>query len=465
MRQRGSSLAGNPVLIGAVTVLVVLVAVFLAYNANAGLPFVPTYELRVQVPSAAELTKGNDVRVGGARVGAISDIGVRAMPDGRNVATLTLQLDKAIDPLPRDSTVLIRPRSLLGQKYVEITPGSSDQGFASGDLVPLSAATPRPVEFDELINTFDKPTRDAIVANTIGFGTALAGRGGSLNQTFAALRPLVTDLEPVARTLADRRTGLSRLIGALGATAAEVAPVAEEQVQLFAGGERTFRAFADESQALKDTIAETPPTLDTAIRSFPRQRPFLEHTTALFGELRPGVRALRGAAPELAAALRIGTATLPRTIPFNRRLTALLVSLQDFAEDPHVSAGLTSLTTGLRVLRPTLDFVAPMQTRCNYLALLVRNASDLLSVGDANGNWQRFSIVATPVGPDSESRPSSGPANGPAVENHLHADPYPNTASPGQPRECEAGNEPYPPGKTVVGNVPGRQQSTTERIK
>ena len=54
------------------------------------------------------------------------------------------------------------------------------------------------------------------------------------------------------------------------------------------------------------------------------------------------------------------------------------------------------------------------------------------------------------------------PANGPTVDNHLHTNPYPNTAAPGQPRECEAGNEPYRAGRTVLSNVPGRQQAATE---
>ena len=59
MRRRGSaSIAANPVLIGAATTLVVIVAVFLAYNANNGLPFVPSYTLKAQVPSAANLVKG-----------------------------------------------------------------------------------------------------------------------------------------------------------------------------------------------------------------------------------------------------------------------------------------------------------------------------------------------------------------------------------------------------------------------
>ena len=65
MRGRGSSIAGNPVLIGAATVLVILVAMFLSYNANAGLPFVPSYQLKLEAPSAAALVTGNEVRIGG----------------------------------------------------------------------------------------------------------------------------------------------------------------------------------------------------------------------------------------------------------------------------------------------------------------------------------------------------------------------------------------------------------------
>ena len=80
-RRRSASIAANPVLIGAATTLVVLVAVFLAYNANNGLPFVPTYQLKAEVPSAANLVKGNDVRIGGARVGVVDDI--QAQPHAR----------------------------------------------------------------------------------------------------------------------------------------------------------------------------------------------------------------------------------------------------------------------------------------------------------------------------------------------------------------------------------------------
>ena len=117
----------------------------------------------------------------------------------------------------------------------------------------------------------------------------------------------------------------------------------------------------------------------------------------------------------------------------------------------------------MRTLNPTLQHLAPAQLQCNYVTLWFRNVSSLLTEGDENGTWQRFIIIATPQGPNNEGGPSSAPANGPTVDNHLHSNPYPNTASPGQPKECEAGNEPLRPAASVIGNVPGKQPATTER--
>jgi hypothetical protein len=179
-------------------------------------------------------------------------------------------------------------------------------------------------------------------------------------------------------------------------------------------------------------------------------------------ELRPGVSALKTAAPALSDALGAGIEVLPKTPPFNRRLETLLQELQTFSNDPLVPQGIKATTTLVKDLQPTLDFLAPAQIQCNYVTLFFRNISSLLSEGDRNGTWQRFIIVTTPQGPNSEGGPSSAPANGPNQDNHVHTNPYPHTASPGQPKECEAGNEPYTIGKTMIGNVPGTQQARTD---
>ncbi|MCP6756804.1 hypothetical protein NL533_34780, partial [Klebsiella pneumoniae] len=71
----------------------------------------------------------------------------------------------------------------------------------------------------------------------------------------------------------------------------------------------------------------------------------------------------------------------------------------------------------------------------------------------------------TPQGPNNEGSPASAPAAGPTRDNYLHSNPYPNTAMPGQTKECEAGNEPFTAGRQVIGNVPGNQGTNTPKTQ
>jgi virulence factor Mce-like protein len=465
MRRRGSqSIAANPVLIGAATTLVVLVAVFLAYNANNGLPFVPTYSLTADVPSAANLVKGNEVRIGGTRVGVVDKITPKRLANGQVIAQLGLKLETTVKPLPTDSTILVRPRSALGLKYVEITKGKSTAGFAEGGTIPIKQATPAPVEFDDFLSTFDQKTRDSAQQQLLGFGNALAGRGQDLHAAIQSLNPLLTQLAPAMANLSDDRTKLARFTEALGRTSAIVAPVAEQQAALFRNLDTTFTAFAAIARPyLQDSISGGPPAEQTAIDELPKQRPFLANSEAFFHELRPGVKALSGAAADLADAFTVGVPALHKSIQLNKDLKPTFQSLQRFAEDPLVALGVQDLNQTAKIAAPLFATIAPAQTVCNYWTLLFRNAASLLSEGDTNGTGQRFMIVASPQGPNNEGGPSSGPANGPNSDNHLHANPYPNTASPGQTQECEAGNETYSTGNLVIGNDPGNQGINTQK--
>ena len=470
-RRSGAALTASPVLVGAVTVLVTIVAVFLSYNANSGLPFVPTYDLKANLPNAAQLVEGFEVRIGGARVGVISDIEPMKREDGTVYAQVTMKLDKDIEPLPADSVLLVRPRSALGLKYIELQPGrarAEENGLAAGTVIPVRQAR-TPVELDEVFNMFDSPARVGSRNSLDGYGGGFAGRGQDLNTAIEAFVPLLRDLEPVMRNLSAPETRLDRFFAALGDAAAEAAPVAEEQAALFVNLDISFTALASVARPyLQETISESPATEEVAIRDFPRQRPFLRNQTALFRELRPGVATLPHSAPILADAFQAGTDVLPRTEQLNDDLADVFEALADFSEDPLARQGVDQLTRLSSSLRPTLRFLTPAQTVCNYATLWFRNAASLLSDGDPNGTWQRFQVVAAPsvrasgiYGPNNEGFPSSGPADGPQRENHLHLNPYPNTAAPGQVRECEAGNEIFEAGKTVIGNVGGNQGTKT----
>jgi hypothetical protein len=145
----------------------------------------------------------------------------------------------------------------------------------------------------------------------------------------------------------------------------------------------------------------------------------------------------------------------------NRDLAEVFEALAEFSEDPLVEGGIDQLARLAASLKPTLRFLTPVQTTCNYATLWFRNVSSHLSEGDRNGTWQRFIVTDLPNGPNDETGQSSAPADGPGRDNHLHYNPYPNTASPGQTEECEAGNESYAAGRTVLDNLPGSQGTKT----
>ena len=466
MRQRnaGAMLAASPTMVGAIAVLIAIVAVFLAYNANAGLPFVSTYNVSARVPDADKLVTGNEVRIGGVRVGQITEITPETDPEtGELFSQLELALDPDVEELPVDSTVTVRARSALGLKYLEIAQGESSEGYGTGSIIPLTAAR-EPGDIDDLLNTFDEPTREASQANLVEFGNALAGRGPDLNAALGELPSALEYLEPVMRNLNAPETGLERFVVAISAAASEVAPVASEQAEMFVNLDTTFTALARVAPSLAETIEETPPTFAVATDTLPTIRPFLANSAGLFNELRPGIQALTSAAPVTADALETGVDPLNDSPQLNRELGPTAESLQDFNDNATVRSGLSRLEQTMDVFAPAINYIGPSQTVCNYFSILFTNLASVTSVGTDGARWQRVTVFEPPQGPNSEGSFAAAAANGGGgdVNNFLHYNPYPNTAAPGQDQiECEAGNEPYLTGQQVIGNVPGNQGINT----
>jgi virulence factor Mce-like protein len=465
MRNRSglSGVASSPILVGAVTVLVVIVAVFLAYNANNGLPFVSTYNLKARVPNADALVKGNEVRIGGVRVGVVKKVVPVQIGDGKVAAELTLSLDKSAEPLPVDSTITVRPKSALGLKFLQVTPGDSDEGFEAGETIPVSSAKPEPVDIDEFFAMFDKPTRDAIRQNLSGFGNALAGRGPQLNEAFGALRRAAESGQPILRKIVEPSSNFAGFWRGLEALSATVAPVAETQASMFRALDATFAAFARVSRPyIQETIEKSPPTLDEVNADLPAIRPFLEDSARFFTALRPGVKALAETSPVIAESLHAGIPVLNASPVLNNQLQPTAEALVDFQEAPGVFNGLDLLTDTNRVLKPGLAYITPSQTVCNYWSLAFKYIASAAGRGNENGHWLEFVSYGPPTGPNSESSFASAPANDPdKAANHLHYNPYPQTAAPGQGKVCEAGNEKYVKGETIIGHSPELWGTTT----
>ncbi len=466
-RRRNPSPLASPVLIGALTVLVTVVAVVLAFQANNGLPFVPRYVLHVEVPNAEQLTHGGEVHMGGSLVGTVTDVRAARDRHGRPIAVLDLALTKSIEPLPVDSRFTIRLKGSIGEKYLDVTLGHAGSGWPQGATVPASR-TGAAVDLDQVLSMFTPPTRAGVAASTVGLSDALAGRGNDLNNAIGAFVPLVTQLTPVARNLSSRETDLKGFIAGLERISSALAPVAQTQAQLYTDLDTTFGALASvASPYLQASISDTPPAFATLIADSPSEQAFAIDTAALFADLRPGVASLSQSAPVLADAFSTGARTLPGTATLDRNLVALSRTLGAYSSAVPVQTGLDRLTLTARSLFAPLAFLTPAQSTCNYVTLFLRNIGSSLSDPVGTGTVLRFVLIASTDVPGGEAQPSSGPylTNNPAAgadQAPLHADPYPNTAAPGQPRECSAGNEPFKATAAALANPTKNVGTRTE---
>jgi virulence factor Mce-like protein len=407
-RSGAQSLAASPTLVGAITTLIIIVAIFLAYNASSGLPFVPVYRVSVVLPNAERLLPNNEVRIGGTRVGIIESVTpVINQENGEAAAKVGLKLDKSVEPLPEDTTARVRYKSSFGLKYLELTRGDTGS-VPEGGEIPISQASEQ-VEFDDVSNTFDAKTREAVRGSLEGFGSALAARGDSLNETVQNLNPLLSYLRPVSNTLADPGTQLGRFFRELGDAARIVAPVAEQQAQLITNAAISFAAISSDPEALRDTISGGVPALEQGTVALRSSRPFLADLAELAERLRPGVRALRAALPTFNSALTVGAPVLAETPPVTRELRRVFSRLDSVVEQPQTKTTLLRLRDTFDTTADAAGYVAPFQTVCNYFNYYFNNFANAFSERAGEGTTLRNLLVNAPGGAGLLPPPTSNP--------------------------------------------------------
>jgi virulence factor Mce-like protein len=440
----------SPILIGAVTVLVLLIGLVLAYTANQGLPFVPTRELKVDLADGANLVVGNDVREGGYYVGLISAVAPVRLPGGYG-AQLTLKLDEFAGAIPVDSRVTVLSKSALGLKYLDLIKGTSKRTFADGATMSV-AQTAVPVQIDQVFDMFNQPTRTAIAQGLQGFGDTLASRGSSLNETIEDLPPLLSYLRPVAAYLSAPPTQLTRLLTTLDTFMRTVAPVAQVNADLFTDMATTFAAIDRSPSALESTIADSPSTLTTSTRSLEAQQPFLTDLTALGRSLTPATQALETALPEVNPAIEAGTRTLIRTPSLDTKLQGVMSALKALALAPGTNVALNALTATVGTLNPMVKYLGPYQSVCDYWNYWWTYLSEHLSEATSFGFAQRALLnqtnpaQANNVGSAGATAPVDGgvPDTPLGGDEYLHSQNYGAAIDNQGNADCETGQRGYP---------------------
>jgi virulence factor Mce-like protein len=442
--------AGNPLFVGALTVLVALIALFLSYNANKGLPFVPTYTVTAEVRDANGLIPANEVTIGGRRVGVVDDVDAALDEEGRPFAKVRLKLDGELEGRVRqDAIVRIRPASLFELKYVSLLPGEG-KPLPEGGTIPIEQSRVN-INLADAFSVFDEPTRRNIQALLAGAGEGLAARGADVNVALSLLPALLREVRPVLADLADPATRLGETVHALAAVSSELASVAPELASLLEGATVTLAALEEAGPELEATLERLPATIETGTSSLAELRPSLRMGRRLAATLRRASPLLAPTSERLASALEAGIPALASVPALSVDLDATLRALRAATGGAPLAASLRKLQRALPRLELLVRFAGPYQTICNYGGLAARNVPSSFAEGTASGNWLRF----IPVFSVEEGTQSAEPAP------ELHYNPYAHGAGQGQPRECEAGNEVYLHGRRI-GNIPGNQGTATE---
>src|ERR687886_2044634 len=116
------------------------------------------YELRVSFPEATTLAEAADVRMSGVTIGKV---GRKDLDKGANRTRITLDINRRFAPLPKDTRAILRQKTLLGETFVELTPGHPSTGKLQDHAILPNGQVEPTVELDEILRVFDPQTKAA----------------------------------------------------------------------------------------------------------------------------------------------------------------------------------------------------------------------------------------------------------------------------------------------------------------
>jgi ABC-type transporter Mla subunit MlaD len=434
---RIASRAPGPVFVTGLAVTAILIAVvitFISFNAPNRIPGRSYYDLEAEFANADNIAKHYSVRLGGRQVGQVLSPHV---DNGK--AVVKLRLDKDMQPLRSDTTLAVRPRSLIGVRFVEIIPGSKGRELKPGERIPASQ-TRGTEQLDSVLDTFDTKTRLNARTTAIELGKGIAGRGESLGATAEASPELFDALRDTAATVNNLRPGaFGRLTRGAGSAAAAADPVRDDIAQGFRPEADALKPFVDRREAVHSLLEQAPATFSQGAPDLAATTPVL---TALNRFARSAGQTLRPAPEALAATSR----TLKDARPGLRDAESAL-KLLDRAVDPTLKL----LDTVDRVRDPLNHTIAGATPhllelgprRCDFR--LIDNWADITERGTVGGNFLHFNII-----PSVESLSGRDPARG--LSGQIRENPYPapcGSATQGKPElyPGHVGPEPLPKGR------------------
>jgi phospholipid/cholesterol/gamma-HCH transport system substrate-binding protein len=255
------------------------------------------YQVQVPFDEATQLAEEADVRISGISVGKVKHIELG--DDGQ--AEATLELDSQFAPIPSDTRATLRQKTLLGETYVELTPGSeeTDALAEGGRLDPAQVA--ESVQIDEVFRTFDEPTRAAFQAWMQSQAAALRGRGQDLSAALGSLDPFAEEATKALRILDSDEQAVSGLISNGGEVFDALSERQGQLSGLIRSSKTVFETTAGRNAELEEIFRIFPTFLGESRQTLARLGEFAENTDPLVTQLRPAARELSPTLTDLGA--------------------------------------------------------------------------------------------------------------------------------------------------------------------
>jgi phospholipid/cholesterol/gamma-HCH transport system substrate-binding protein len=359
----------------------------------------PSGHVEAVFADASPLRAGNEVKMYGVEVGLIDEVRLDPPnPQGRRLARVVMDVDPSARQLHTDAAAAIRPVSLLGERYLDLTPGTPQSPLLGDPAVIGPEHTSRAVDVDDVLDTFDDPTSAALASMVTTLGEGLRSRGPQVAQALDALAPALQRTDQLTAVLNQQNGALNRMIDDGSRVSAGLADHDGATLdQLVDTTKQTLDATAANRQALDRTLVALPDTVASARRTLGQLAGTADATTPVLRSIRPVTSDLTSLSQELEDFSDAADPALGSLPPVLDRLDTLLDQARPLVKDLQPAADdLHSVTGSVRPLGAALEHPRGVPSHLENFMSGIGDWAMATNGYDGASHYFRGVAVATP---------------------------------------------------------------------
>ena len=392
MQKQAPSLGRILVMVGfALSCFGLLLFLWLAFG--GAIPLKPKgYRFEVSFNEAGQLAQEADVRISGVSVGKVKSI---TTDKSTGASVTTIELEPRYAPIPKDTKAILRQKTLLGETYVELSPGDKSKGTVpEGGSLPAGSVSPT-VELDEIFRAFDPKTRAAFQVWMQQLALASLGRGRDISDAIGNLPAFEEDTTTLLRVLNLQHDDVQAVVRDTGEVFSALSERDDQLRALIENSNRVFATTARRNRQLEETFRALPTFERESKTTIARLTQFAHDTNPLVTQLRPAARELGPTMVELSKLAPDLEGLFRALNPLFDASVKGLPATDEFLDDLHPL--LASVDAPLRQLNPPLEGLSNYQDELSaFFANSAAATQATTQVGNKNVHYLRTSNPANP---------------------------------------------------------------------